>query len=130
MKGPLLLVGLLALARLGSSTTTTRKATLASSTAKIGKTKTNSTTTSAHAITPPGVFAVIPTSAGQIGVNPVEDDLGPTTTYIGSVHSTDLSLISASDEVTHVRRLILCSSITISEIFSSGLWDTRIILRI
>jgi hypothetical protein len=47
-------------------------------------------------------FAVIPTTAGQIGVNPVEDDLGPSSTYKGSVAPTDTALITADAGTTRV----------------------------
>lgn len=49
-----------------------------------------------------GEKAIEPTSAGQIGVNPVESDLGDANTYIGVVYGTDTLYITVTDTVTNV----------------------------
>ena len=44
----------------------------------------------------------MPTSAGQIGVNPVESDLGNPETYIGAIYGTDTLYITPVDTGTKV----------------------------
>jgi hypothetical protein len=40
------------------------------------------------------IDAVVPTTAGQIGINPVESDLGDPDTYVGSIYGTDTQYIT------------------------------------
>lgn len=49
----------------------------------------------------PGIFAIVPTTAGQIGVNPVSD-LGPAYTYVGEVYGTDTRYITVIETQTKV----------------------------
>jgi len=41
-----------------------------------------------------GEFAVVPTTAGEIGVNPVLSDLGDADTYVGEIYGTDTQYIT------------------------------------
>jgi hypothetical protein len=41
-----------------------------------------------------GIKAIVPTSAGQIGINPVISDLGDPDTYIGEIFGTDTQYIT------------------------------------
>ncbi|KAH8819032.1 Spherulation-specific family 4-domain-containing protein [Xylogone sp. PMI_703] len=47
-----------------------------------------------------GILAIIPTTSGQIGINPVESDLGDPATYIGDIYGTDTQYITVSDPDT------------------------------
>jgi hypothetical protein len=49
------------------------------------------------------VDAIIPTSIGQIGVNPVLLDLGDADTYVGEIYGTDTQYITVVDTTTSVR---------------------------
>lgn len=49
-----------------------------------------------------GIFAVNPTTKGQIGINPVESDLGDPDTYIGSIYGTDTQYITLQETSTKV----------------------------
>lgn len=56
-------------------------------------------------INPRGDFqidAVVPTTKGQIGINPIESDLGDPETYIGSIYGTDTQYITLQDTTTKV----------------------------
>ena len=44
-----------------------------------------------------GVLAVEPTTAGQIGVNPVLWDLGDADTYVGEIYGTDTKYITVNE---------------------------------
>lgn len=49
------------------------------------------------------ILAIVPTTAGQIGVNPVLLDLGGNPdTYIGEIYGTDTEYITLSETVTKV----------------------------
>lgn len=50
----------------------------------------------------PHILAIVPTTKGQIGINPVESDLGDATTYWGSIGSTDTQYITTDDTTTKV----------------------------
>jgi len=41
-----------------------------------------------------GEEAIVPTTSGQIGVNPVASDLGDPDTYIGEIYGTDTQYIT------------------------------------
>lgn len=41
-----------------------------------------------------GILAIVPTTAGQIGINPVISDLGDPDTYIGEIFGTDTQYIT------------------------------------
>jgi hypothetical protein len=60
------------------------------------------TTSTTHAPNGVGNFAVKPTKPGQIGVTPVDDDLGGQEYYRGLVQSADTNLITAQDGTTTV----------------------------
>ncbi len=47
--------------------------------------------------------AIVPTASGQIGVNPVESDLGNPTTYVGQIYGTDTQYITQTSSTTKVR---------------------------
>jgi hypothetical protein len=47
-----------------------------------------------------GVKVVIPTSTGQIGVNPVPSDLGDPITYVGEIYGTDTQYITVDDSTS------------------------------
>ncbi|KAF7871778.1 hypothetical protein EAF04_003885 [Stromatinia cepivora] len=44
--------------------------------------------------------AIVPTSTGQIGINPVESDLGDADTYIGAIYGTDTQYIFLVNETS------------------------------
>ena len=48
------------------------------------------------------IHAVVPTTKGQIGINPVETDLGDASTYLGSVYGTDTKYITVDATTTKV----------------------------
>jgi hypothetical protein len=45
-----------------------------------------------------GEEAIIPTTSGQIGINPVESDLGNAETYIGEIYGTDTQYITVDPD--------------------------------
>ena len=47
-------------------------------------------------------LAVVPTTAGEIGINPVESDLGDADSYVGEIYGTDTQYITISDITTQV----------------------------
>jgi hypothetical protein len=49
-----------------------------------------------------GIKAVVPTTAGEIGVNPVLSDLGDAETYVGQIFGTDTQYINIVDTTTQV----------------------------
>jgi hypothetical protein len=53
-------------------------------------------------ITGRGIKAVVPTTAGEIGVNPVLSDLGDAETYVGQIFGTDTQYINIADTTTQV----------------------------
>ena len=48
------------------------------------------------------IDAIVPTTAGQIGINPVESDLGDPDTYVGQIYGTDTQYITLADTTTAV----------------------------
>lgn len=48
------------------------------------------------------IKAVVPTTAGEIGVNPVLSDLGDAETYVGQIFGTDTQYINIVDTTTQV----------------------------
>ncbi|KAB8299308.1 hypothetical protein EYC80_001383 [Monilinia laxa] len=44
--------------------------------------------------------AIAPTGSGQIGINPVESDLGDTDTYIGAIYGTDTQYIILANKTS------------------------------
>jgi len=46
--------------------------------------------------------AIIPTKSGQIGINPVEEDIGDPSTYIGQVAPTDSPYLVLHGQETQV----------------------------
>ena len=48
-------------------------------------------------------LAIVPTTTGQIGVNPVESELGNPDTYVGEIYGTDTLYITQTDTTTAVR---------------------------
>jgi len=48
------------------------------------------------------INAIVPTTTGQIGVNPVESDLGNLSTYVGSIYGTDTKYITVDSWSTKV----------------------------
>jgi hypothetical protein len=53
-------------------------------------------------ITGRGIKAVVPTTAGEIGINPVLSDLGDAETYVGQIFGTDTQYINIVDTTTQV----------------------------
>lgn len=51
---------------------------------------------------PRGEKAIVPTTSGQIGVNPVESDLGDAQKYIGVIYGTDTQYIMQTSLTTKV----------------------------
>jgi hypothetical protein len=83
------------------------------------------------------VKGIMPTTSGQIGVNPVLSELGDPTTYIGEIYGSDTQYITVDDASTKVGLLIHIllmarnflhskSSYAVSE--NSGLESTQNIL--
>ena len=50
----------------------------------------------------PKIDAIVPTTAGQIGINPVESDLGDPDTYLGTIYGTDTLYITMDAATTKV----------------------------
>jgi hypothetical protein len=50
----------------------------------------------------PKIDAIVPTTAGQIGINPVESDLGDPDTYLGTIYGTDTQYITMDAATTKV----------------------------
>lgn len=50
----------------------------------------------------PKVDAIVPTTAGEIGINPVESDLGDPATYLGEIYGTDTQYITMDVATTKV----------------------------
>ena len=48
------------------------------------------------------INAIVPTTTGQIGINPVESDLGDPSTYVGSIYGTDTKYITVDSWTTKV----------------------------
>jgi hypothetical protein len=53
-------------------------------------------------ITGRGIKAVVPITAGEIGINPVLSDLGDAETYVGQIFGTDTQYINIVDTTTQV----------------------------
>ena len=53
----------------------------------------------------PVLFAITPTTAGQIGINPVTSDLGDPDTYVGQIHGTDTQYITQTEAKTKVSHI-------------------------
>lgn len=62
---------------------------------------------------PGAVFAQVPTTAGQIGINPVESDLGPASTYIGQIFGIDTLYLTLSTYIVSVRSPVLYGKVTL-----------------
>jgi hypothetical protein len=60
------------------------------------------------ALASPPKLGIIPTSSGQIGVKPVESDLGNPTTCVGQIYGTDKQYITETSSTTKVR---FCSNL-------------------
>ena len=50
----------------------------------------------------PKIDAIVPTTAGQIGINPVESVLGDPDTYLGTIYGTDTQYITIDAATTKV----------------------------
>jgi hypothetical protein len=48
----------------------------------------------------PKIDAIVPTTAEQIGINPVESDLGDPNTYLGAIYGTDVQYITIDTATT------------------------------
>ncbi len=58
--------------------------------------------------------AQVPTVKGQIGVNPVESDLGDPDTYLGEIYGTDTLYITPVETGTAVRLTLVINSFSLT----------------